>query len=212
MCLPSPFSARCPLREPPEVGTSRWTPCHDSRMALCIQPMFCSESTRHASVSLLLVSGEVALPGEFARDLDDARHERLHEAARRSRKARPRRVAPRRRMGVMSRSMSMGTTTPAPLCVIPYLPYDVQGRPALPNRPRRGRRHRAADSEFQHPLAERQRQRGLRLLCVDHRAFDRCRGHPRRDPTTGRGRPGGPSSPSYDSRPRSARRCCRRAR
>src|SRR5262249_25745611 len=31
---------------------------------------------------------------------------------------------------VMSRSMSIGTTTPGPLCVMPYLPNDVHGKPA----------------------------------------------------------------------------------
>ena len=168
MCLPSPFgplpSARSPRSE------SRWTPCHDSRMALCIQPRFCRVNSACISLTSARLR-QVALPGEFARDLDDARHERRLRAARRSPGA-PSSRRRRRRMALMSRSMSMGTTTPAPLCVIPYLPNDVHGKARLP--------HRLAAVEgvarrlgFEHPLAERQRERGLRLLGVDHRALDR---------------------------------------
>ena len=67
--------------------------------------------------------------------------------------------------------MSIGTTTPGPLARIPYRPNDVHvppglldGRAAVPGVPRR--------PVVLDALAERHRERRLRLLGVDHRPLD----------------------------------------
>ncbi len=102
---------------------------------------------------------------------------------------------------VMSRSMSIGTTTPGPLCVMPYLPNDVHGRPACTHR--RAAVEGVARSPRTRPPAGRARARSRSPPPRRGSSAPRSRrGRRRRGPTTGRGRRGGRSSPSCSSPPR----------
>ena len=71
----------------------------------------------------------------------------------------------------MSRSMSIGTTTFGPACRMPYWPSDVHWKTGVAHGPAAipGVARRALHLDA---LAERQRDRGLGLLGVDHRALD----------------------------------------